>query len=86
MAPEELHYKIVEHATEAARDYALRVADIAEEDMEEIIDATAASLQESVESMLMEMGADKAQIKTGRKTAVEAFLDELFRIERQRST
>ncbi len=71
---------------DAARGYALRVADIAEEDMEEIIDATAASLQESVESMLMEMGADKAQIETGRETAVEAFLDELFRIERQRST
>ncbi len=85
MTPEELHLKIVEHATEAARGYALRVAGIAEDDMEEIIDATAASLQASVESMLMEMGADKAQIETGRKTAVEAFLDELFRIETQRS-
>ncbi len=85
MTPEELHLKIVEHANEAARDYALRVVEIAEEDREEIIDATAGSLQGSVESMLLEMGADKAQIETGRETAVEAFLDELFRIERQRS-
>ncbi len=68
-------------ANEAARDFILRVADMPDKDLERFMDATLALLAECVEHMLEELGADKAAAAAGRETAMDAFVDELVRLD-----
>ncbi len=67
-------------ANEAARYFLLRAADMPDSDLERFMGATVAALEECVEYMLMELGADKTAAAAGCETALDAFVDELIRL------
>ncbi len=71
---------IVKAADEAARAFLLRAADMPDSDLERFMGATLAALEECVEYMLMELGADETAAAAGCETALDAFVDELIRL------